>query len=147
MQLYSKVGPAWWAIAAAGLVCALIASSSPALRAQGKTAKDAVYSPAQAKRGEALYQEQCASCHSADLSGGGAPALAGGDFLASWDKTPLADVVTKITLTMPASAPGSINREQATDIATYVLQANKFPAGDADLASDEATLKAIAIVK
>ncbi|MBM3779460.1 MAG: cytochrome c [Acidimicrobiia bacterium] len=113
----------------------------------GKTVKDSVYSEAQATRGQALYNEQCAFCHGDDMSGGSAPGLAGADFLGFWDKTPLSDLVDKIVQTMPASAPGSLTAEQGADITAYVLQVNKFPAGQADLSADAAALKAIAIAK
>src|SRR5687768_11574874 len=97
MQSYAKLAPVWWTAAVALFVSVLVGSSTLAVSAeQGKTAKDSVYSAAQAKRGEALYGEQCSACHGADLSGGGAPALAGADFLGFWDKTPVADLVEKI---------------------------------------------------
>jgi mono/diheme cytochrome c family protein len=97
---------------------------------QGKAAKDGVYAEAQARRGEGLYAQQCSSCHGADLSGSGAPQLAGTDFLGVWEKTTAAELVEKIATSMPSSAPGSLSREQATD-----------------LDSDEATLKAISIAR
>jgi len=67
---------------AAGLaVVVLVGSASLGVRAgQAKTAKDGVYTEAQASRGEGLYGQQCAACHSGDLSGSGAPALAGTEF-------------------------------------------------------------------
>ena len=132
-----------------GLLTSLaIVLVSPGVRAgQAKTAKDGVYSDAQAGRGEGLYSQQCAACHSGDLSGSGAPALAGTDFLGSWDKTSVADLVDKIVTSMPSAAPGSLSRDQATDLVAFILKSNKFPAGSDELASDAATLKTINIVK
>src|SRR5262245_48765300 len=124
MQSYSK--HTVWAVAVA--IVGTIAVGSSTLAFAQKTAKDGVFSAAQAKRGEALYKDQCASCHSADLSGGGAPQLAGADFLGFWDKTPVSDLVTKIKDSMPASSPGSLNKAQAVDLTVFILQANKFPA-------------------
>jgi mono/diheme cytochrome c family protein len=139
---------ALWRVAVAGLGCALVASATLTVGAeQGKTSKDGVYSAAQAKRGDTLYQEQCAGCHSADLSGGGAPALMGPDFFTGWDKQSLADLTSKIAMTMPASSPGSLSREQSTDLVALILQANKFPPGAMDLPSDEAALKTVMIAK
>ena len=120
---------------------------APGLMAQGKTVKEGVYTAAQAKRGDGLYQEQCASCHGADLSGGGAPALAGADFVGFWDKMPLSDLVDKIQQSMPANSPGSLNRKQSADIVAFILQAGKFPTGAAELSDDAATLKTITIAK
>ena len=149
MRLDAKqVAPAWWTLAVAGLVGVLIGPTSLTIRAeQAQTTNDSVYSAAQATRGEALYQEQCAACHAEDLSGGGAPALAGDDFIGFWDMTPVADLVEKIVVSMPASAPGSLTREQGTDITAFMLRANNFPAGEADLSSDDEVLKAISIAK
>ena len=133
---------------AAGLVIVLVRSASPGVRAgQAKTVKDGVYTDAQASRGEGLYGQQCAACHSGDLSGSGAPALAGADFLGSWNKTPVADLVDKIATSMPSSSPGSLSRDQATDLVAFILKSNKFPAGPGELASDAPTLKTINIVK
>ena len=144
MQSYVK--HAAWTVAVAIVGTILVGSSTLVLAAQ-KTTKEGVFSAAQAKRGEALYKEQCASCHSADLSGGGAPQLAGADFLGFWDKTPVSDLVTKIKDSMPASSPGSLNKAQAVDITVFILSSNKFPAGSADLSQDDAALKAINIAK
>src|SRR5688572_10295419 len=144
MQSYFKRTA--WTLAVAVIGTVIVGSSTLAL-AQNKTAKDGVYSAEQAKRGEALYKEQCASCHSADLSGGGAPQLAGADFVGFWDKTPVSDLVIKIKDSMPSSSPGSLNAAQSTDITAYMLQVNKYPAGAADMPSDPAAQKTITIVK
>jgi len=149
MRVYTnQVASAWWTLAVAGFVGVLLGPATLAVRAeQAQTTNDSVYSAAQATRGDALYQEQCAACHAEDLSGGGAPALAGDEFIGYWDMTPVSDLVEKIVSSMPASAPGSLTREQGADITAFMLQANKFPAGEADLSSDEAALQAISITK
>jgi mono/diheme cytochrome c family protein len=114
---------------------------------QPQTTRDGVFSDAQAKRGEALYGQQCVSCHAGDLSGSGAPALAGTEFLSSWDKMPVADLVDKIATSMPSSSPGSLSRVQASDLVAFILKSNNFPAGSADLSADAAALKTINIVR
>ena len=140
--------PEWQSRFAAGLALVLAGWASPGVLAgQAKTAKDGVYTEAQASRGEGLYGQQCAACHSGDLSGSGAPALAGAEFLGSWDQMPVADLVEKIATSMPSSSPGSLSRDQATDLVAFILKSNKFPAGPGELASDAPTLKAINIVK
>ena len=148
MQSAKRMPAGWFRGLVAGLAIVLAGSPTPGVRAeQAKTAKDGVYTDAQAKRGEGLYGQQCAACHSADLSGSGAPALAGTEFLGFWDKMPIADLVEKIATSMPIDSPGSLNRGQATDLVAFILQSNKFPAGSSDLADDPATLKTINIVK
>jgi S-disulfanyl-L-cysteine oxidoreductase SoxD len=118
----------------------LVAAQAPPLR----TAKDAVYSDVQARRGQAVYKDRCASCHGATLGGGIAPPLAGDAFIGIWGG-PLADIVDKIQNTMPQDDPGKLTRQQSTDIVAYMLQAGKFPAGRADLGADDGVLKQIAL--
>jgi mono/diheme cytochrome c family protein len=147
MLSYSKnVAFAWCLVSVAGLACVL-AGSAVALQAQAKTTKDSVYSAAQSKRGEALYQTKCASCHGKNLAGDVGPALAGPDFVGFWDKMALSELVDKISTTMPEDAPGSITRPQAADLVAFILQTNKYPAGTADLSSENGVLKTIAIAK
>jgi mono/diheme cytochrome c family protein len=127
-------------------VCAMTASSSPRVYAQQtRTANDGVYTSVQAKRGEALYQNRCASCHGATLAGEIAPPLAGQNFLSLWGKPPLSELFDKIRTTMPADAPGTLTRPQGADVVAFVLQANQFPAGGSELVADEATLKQISL--
>ncbi len=145
MRSYAKHVACTGAVAA--LAVAFMVSTAAVRAEQAKTVKDGVYTDAQAAKGEALYTEQCAACHGGDLSGGGAPALAGADFLGFWDKTPVSDLVEKIQASMPASAPGSLTRAQSAEITAYMLKANKCPAGAADLSADAEALKAINIVK
>ena|SRR5690349_4919504 len=133
---------------AINLVFLLAASTLIVLTAaQPKTAKDGVYADAQARRGESIYGQQCVSCHGPDLSGSGAPPLAGSDFVEVWGAKSLADLVEKIETSMPSSAPGSLSRDQATDLVAFILKSNKFPAGSRDLDSDATMLKTINIGK
>ena len=61
---------------AALFACVLAGSFAPAVYAQQpRTAKDGVYTDAQAKRGQALYTDRCAQCHGATLGGDIAPPL------------------------------------------------------------------------
>jgi cytochrome c5 len=112
---------------------------------QARTASDRVYSAAQAKRGQTLYLERCASCHGESLQGQNGPPLTGDAFTAAWAKQPLSDLVDKIKNTMPEDNPGKLTRQQSADLVALILQAGKFPAGQADLTVDEAALKLITI--
>ena len=94
---------------------------------------EGVYSAEQAARGQQLYQAQCTSCHGTALEGTSGPPLAGESFLANWSGQPLTNLADKIQKTMPFNLPGSLSRSQTTDLAAYVLQAGKFPAGRAEL--------------
>jgi len=143
MQSYSR-HTVWLGVA---VFAAVLAGSATLMGEDQKTAKDGVFSAAQAERGEALYKEHCASCHAEDLSGSSAPQLAGADFLGVWDKAPVLELVTRIQGTMPYNAPGSLNKAQSIDIVAFILKMNNYPAGTEDLPSDDEGEKAITIVK
>lgn len=112
---------------------------------QSRTANDRVYSDAQARRGQALYKERCASCHGEALRGGSGPPLTGDEFMAVWGRQPLSELVGKILNTMPANDPGKLTRQQSTDLVGHILQVGTFPAGQAELGADETGLKLITI--
>src|SRR5213593_2656226 len=108
-----------------------------------RTARQGVYSDAQATRGQGIYKERCSPCHGDSLGGGLAPPLTGDDFMRNWGTQPLADLANKIRNTMPADKPGTLTAQQSTDLVAYLLRAGKFPAGRAELSADEAALKQI----
>ena len=128
----------------ARVVTLALLASSVAHAQQARTARDGVYTDAQAARGGVIYKEQCASCHGPSLGGSLAPPLAGDSFTSTWGG-PLLEIVNKIQNTMPANDFGKLTRPQATDLVAYVLQVNRFPAGRADLSGDDVALKAIAL--
>jgi mono/diheme cytochrome c family protein len=106
------------------------------LRAQApqvRSITDGVYSTGQATRGQQLYKAQCAGCHGNAMEGTSGPPLVGDSFLSNWSAQPLANLIEKIQKTMPFTLPGSLSRSQSTDVAAYVLQAGKFPAGQVEL--------------
>ncbi len=109
-----------------------------------RTPNTAVYSAAQAARGRTLYQQQCATCHGQELTGGLAPPLAGSSFVAAWGGHSLWELTSKIRNTMPANAPGKLTLSEAADLVALILQAGKFPAGQIELAADEKGLAGIA---
>ncbi len=101
---------------------------------QARTVTAGVYSGAQATRGQQIYKAQCLACHGEMLEGAIGPPLAGDAFLSVWSGRSLADLVDKIEKTMPLGMPGTLTRQQATDLAAYLLQVSKLPAGQAELA-------------
>jgi len=92
-----------------------------------------VYSVGQAARGQQVYKTQCGACHGNAMEGTSGPPLSGDSFLSNWSAQPLSNLVDKIQKTMPFNLPGSLSRSQSTDLAAYVLQTGKFPAGQAEL--------------
>jgi len=130
------------AIAALAVLQALVLVS-----AQGKTTLDGVYSEVQATRGEKVYAASCTSCHGDDLSGGGqTPPLAGKEFNSDWNDLSMGDLYERTHLSMPADKPGSLTPEQTVDVIAYLLKKGSFAAGQTDLPTDTAALKAIKFV-
>ena len=131
------------AVAAAALV---LVAAAGAVEAQDKTVWDGVYTEEQATRGETTYEQECATCHLADLLGDGiAPALTGAAFDFRWNDLSVGDMYVAIRATMPQGAPASLSPQGYADIVSYMLKRNDFPAGDAELPSEEAALNMITI--
>jgi mono/diheme cytochrome c family protein len=104
------------------------------------------YTAAQAARGKSLYEGQCAVCHGAALEGiEMGPSLAGGEFLDRWSGQPLGDFFERIRSTMPKGKPGSLSPAASADIVAYILSANHYRAGAAELPSDRQVLNRIRI--
>ena len=100
---------------------------------QPKTVLDGVYTAAQAKRGQAVYESNCASCHRADLSGFSGPPLKGDLFMDRWREFKLSVLFDLIKTTMPVGNPGGLSAAEYLDVQTYILQANEIPAGTKEL--------------
>ena len=103
------------------------------LTGQTRSITQGVYSAGQATRGQQLYKAQCAGCHGNAMEGTVGSPLVGDSFLSNWSARTLANFVDKIQKTMPFEQPGSLTRQQATDLGTYILQTGKFPAGQTEL--------------
>jgi len=126
--------------------CVVAVVTSSALQAgQARTARDGVYTGAQATRGQAIFKDKCAPCHGEMLEGLLGPPLAGDEFLKAWGNQPLAELVNKIQKTMPQSEPGTLTRPQAIDLVAHILQVGKFPAGQAALPEGEDALKQVTL--
>lgn len=106
-----------------------------------------VYTAEQAARGKTAYAENCAACHGDTLAGiDVAPPLAGSAFLNNWNNTSAGDLFSRIQMTMPLSAPGSLGGRTVADIEAYMFEANGFPAGDLPLPPNAALMPNVRIV-
>lgn len=96
-----------------------------------KATNGAIYTTAQAKQGEAIYTQSCASCHGTNLQGVAAPAIAGKDFLGTAQKNgwTIGILRTIVTENMPFNNPGSLTAGQYAEVLAYLLAANCYPAG------------------
>lgn len=122
------------------VVCAALVAAQAT-----QTTWDGVYSDAQAARGAALFDAQCAQCHGPEGEGGGmAPALVGAAFAANYDGQTLGDLFDRNRATMPPGKEGQLSAQQTADITAAMLRFNKFPAGEAELPSQAMMLKMIA---
>ena len=140
MNLVSHRGVAILLCAVAGLCVAR--SQEPA--SAPRSVWDGVYTEEQAKRGEPIYQKECAACHGDQLSGGeSAPPLTGGAFLANWNGLSVGDLFDRIRKTMPQSNPGRLSRQQDADVLAFIFSRNKFPAGKTELYKQSEMLKEI----
>ena len=99
-----------------------------------KSSWSGVYSDGQAKRGEALYVENCAACHTPDLTGGElAPPLTGPAFLARWNNKALGELFDYMRSAMPLNSPGGLDPQQNADILAFMLRKASYPVGQMDL--------------
>jgi mono/diheme cytochrome c family protein len=115
-----------------------LAAQVPQLRSM----TEGVYTAGQAARGQQVYKVQCGECHGTAMEGTTGPPLVGDSFLSNWSGRPVANLIDKIEKTMPFNQPLSLSRQQSADLAAYILQIGKFPAGQAELT--EATLAQVA---
>ena len=106
-----------------------------------------VYTAAQAARGKSTFETACIRCHGADLTGTNGPPLVGEKFFGNWETDSLNSLFVKIRDTMPPNFGTILEPEAKLDILTYILQANKFPAGSEDLKVESGALDAIRIVR
>src|SRR3954465_3439532 len=62
---------------------------------------DGVYTAAQAARGKARFEQDCATCHRETLTGASGPPLKGATFMKNWEFLGLNALVSKVFDTMP----------------------------------------------
>jgi quinoprotein glucose dehydrogenase len=102
----------------------------------GKTTLDGVYTQEQANRGKAAVESHCAMCHQIDLAGGQGPALKGQTFMGHYVDGDLGALFSRIKTSMPRGNVGGLSDDMYIDIVAYILQANAFPSGNAELSSN-----------
>ena len=131
-------------IATTGCVALCLVVCVAVIGQETKSVWDGVYTAEQAKRGEALYGQHCASCHGGNLLGAEeAPALTGPEFSGNWNGLTVGDLYDRIRTSMPADDPGKATAQQKVDIITYMLRVGAFPAGTTELPRDQQILTTI----
>ncbi len=96
----------------------------------------AVYTEAQATRGQEVFTAICSECHEVED-------LTNEDFRLNWDNTTLYELFDNIRTTMPDENPGTLTQQQYIDVTTYVLKLNKLPAGEVEFTGDSASASAV----
>ena len=120
-------------VVVAAILCACAAEAVNA-QSGGASVWDGVYTAAQAERGASTYANHCTECHGAGLDGTGeAPALSGPEFLSHYDGRPVGALFDRTRKTMPNDAPGSLKRNDYSDVIAFMLKFNGFPAGEKEL--------------
>jgi alcohol dehydrogenase (cytochrome c) len=90
---------------------------------------------AQANRGKSVYDDNCASCHGANLDDGQfGPALRGTAFKGRWSGQSADALYSYISAKMPPSAAGGLTDKAYADAEAYILQANGVAPGGSELA-------------
>jgi mono/diheme cytochrome c family protein len=77
----------------------------------------ASFLPSQAKRGQAIYEESCSTCHQTSQHIGQA-------FVENWNDRRVYDFYALVRATMPLDNPGGLKEQQYLDVVAYLLQAN-----------------------
>jgi hypothetical protein len=120
------------------------------IQAALKTVWEGAYTSAQAERGQKAYGANCAGCHQANLGGKGEfPALKGNAFMERWHDYSVKPLFNMIKTEMPplrfrTPETKPLPDDMYVDVISYILQANEFPAGSAELTVD--TLDHVQIV-
>ncbi len=106
--------------------------------AQAPSVRDGIYTAAQAEQGQAVYDEQCVSCHGPVTAfvPEMAALLADHTFRNRWRGRSLGEMFELIRDTMPQDAPGSLSPQQSAELVAYILSGNRLPAGDLALTDD-----------
>lgn len=124
-------------IAALGVVAVWGLSAQDGAR----TIRDGVFSPAQAARGERLFDSICINCHEiAEFTGPDA-------YLEEVEGKPLWDTFEYVWSEMPEDDPASLNPEDYAAVLAYIFSVYGMPTGEADLGIDRESLRAITIVR
>ena len=134
------------AVWAAATIAVAAYGRQDAPAAKGGSVLDGVFTDAQAARGKSLFADTCARCHGNSLEGGEeAPALVGSTFVSNWNGSTVGDLVERTRKTMPDGDPGTLTRQQYTDVITFLLSSNRYPSGKTELPVEVEKQKTIKI--
>jgi S-disulfanyl-L-cysteine oxidoreductase SoxD len=127
------------ALCAAAAVPAAAQQSGPPAAAARSTLSG-VFTTQQAARGETIFRNTCGNCHTtSEFSGTG--------FQNKWAGGSIFSLVEQVRSNMPLDNPGGLSPAEYAAVLAYVLKLNSYPAGEADLPTDDAALRQIRFEK
>jgi quinoprotein glucose dehydrogenase len=106
-----------------------------------RTVRDGVFSAAQAERGARVFESICTSCHEI------AEFTAAGAYLEDVEGESIWETFEFVSAEMPEDDPGSLELEEYAAVLAYMLSVYGLPSGAGDLAAEQESLEAIAIVR
>lgn len=75
--------------------------------------------------GRIAYERACAACHLSNLAGSGpSPGLIGAEFRGRWQNLTGADLLERVSTTMPVGRPGALKPTEYRSITVYLLKTN-----------------------
>ncbi len=99
------------------------------------------YTETQAEQGRIAYEQQCASCHGANLDDGAyGPPLTGTDFRQKWGARSLDALMTYTSERMPPTQPGTLGAVRYAQVIAFLLQENGVKPGGSELPADPTVL-------
>ena len=105
------------------------------IRSTAANLPPATYSASQSVRGERVYGETCATCHSPGQ-------FVGQNFVESWNDRRAYDFYALVRGTMPLDNPGGLKEQDYLDVMAYLLKANHAAPGLDSLRADTTALRA-----
>jgi len=102
--------------------------------AESKTAWEGVYTEAQARAGQVVFEANCDGCHGDTARGGGREGTRLNEpvFFENWREDTVGSLYTKVRSTMPRREAPLSDPEYLVAVA-YLLEKLGFPAGDVEL--------------
>ena len=117
----------------------VVASEPDAAPARASTAS-ATFSEAQADRGRDTFRARCTQCHSSGE-------FADARFKYRWSRRTAGSLYHLIQTSMPETAPGSLQPEEAVAVVAYILRMNGFESGGGELIPERAVLDGISLAR